>query len=77
MAPLSRPEFKQQIQQMDSRQFEFFIADIWAARGWETQVTEQSGDGGIDVEVTRDSDRRDRSRVDRVVAAFDFVNKVS
>ena len=58
MAPLSRPEFKQQIQQMDSRQFEFFIADIWAARGWETQVTQQSGDGGIDVEVTRDSERR-------------------
>lgn len=33
--------------------FEHFIADLWAQRGWETNVTDGSGDRGIDVVATQ------------------------
>lgn len=33
--------------------FERFIADLWSQRGWETKVTDESNDRGIDVIATK------------------------
>lgn len=41
------------LQQVDGHEFEHFIADLWSRRGWNTDVTSQSGDKGIDVIATQ------------------------
>ncbi|NGM70645.1 restriction endonuclease [Natronolimnobius sp. AArcel1] len=41
------------LQQIDGHEFEHFIADLWSRRGWDTNVTSQSGDKGIDVVATK------------------------
>ncbi|NGM71109.1 restriction endonuclease [Natronolimnobius sp. AArcel1] len=41
---ISRP-----LQQLDGHEFEHFVADLWSRRGWDTEVTSQSSDKGIDV----------------------------
>ncbi|AEH39157.1 restriction endonuclease (plasmid) [Halopiger xanaduensis SH-6] len=43
----------QLLQQLDGHEFEHFIADLWARRGWNTDVTSQSSDKGIDVIATK------------------------
>jgi hypothetical protein len=37
------------MRQLGPQEFEEFIATIWEIQGWETKVTQQSGDRGIDV----------------------------
>jgi len=39
---------------LDGVEFEQFIADLWEAMGWQTTVTQQTGDDGIDVVAKRD-----------------------
>lgn len=41
------------LSQLSGREFEHFIGDLWAARGWDVDVTAQSGDDGADVVVQR------------------------
>lgn len=53
MTSISRAEFKSQIQQTDPIRFEHFVADVWSSRGWDTQVTQEQGDRGIDIVATR------------------------
>ncbi|RKD88945.1 restriction endonuclease [Halopiger aswanensis] len=43
----------QLLQQLDGHEFEHFIADLWARRGWNADVTSQSSDKGIDVVATK------------------------
>lgn len=46
---LSRGELKETLQEMDDYDFEKFVADLWRLEGWETSVSQQRGDEGIDV----------------------------
>jgi Restriction endonuclease len=55
MKSISRSEFKQQLRGMDPTQFEHFVADLWSAQGWNTQVTTKQNDRGIDIVAERDS----------------------
>lgn len=50
----SDDEFLQWIRQIEPHDFEYFIADLWEEMGWETRVTNQSGDRGIDVIASRE-----------------------
>ena len=43
----------QTLQQLDGHEFEHFVAELWSRRGWNTDVTAQSGDKGIDVIATK------------------------
>jgi hypothetical protein len=45
---------KTQLQQVDGFEFEQLIADVWAEKGWETQVLQASNDRGIDVVARRE-----------------------
>ena len=42
-------ELVRELQAMGDEEFEYFVADLWAAHGWQTEVTEVSGDAGVDV----------------------------
>jgi len=42
-------ELKRQLQAMDDEEFEHFVADLWARRGWETEVSQKSRDKSLDV----------------------------
>ncbi len=42
-------ELLQKLQRIDPYQFEQLVADVWEYRGWTTEVTTQSKDGGIDI----------------------------
>ena len=53
MTPLPREPFKRRIQGMDPYRFEELVADLWAAKGWTTRVTDEANDWGIDVVATR------------------------
>lgn len=44
-----------QLQKIEWRDFEHFIADLWREEGWEARVTPPSGDGGIDVIATNNT----------------------
>lgn len=44
------------LQRMNSRSFEYFIADLWDRLGYDTRVTKQSNDAGIDVIATKETD---------------------
>lgn len=48
-------ELKNVLQSMDDYDFEYFVADLWERMGWETEVSTQSSDRGIDVVATRNS----------------------
>ncbi len=50
-----REEVLEHLQSVGDRDFEFFLSDLWSHLGWETRVTPQNGDRGVDVVVTRDS----------------------
>lgn len=51
----STRSIKQKLRNMDSYDFEYFIADLWERRGWSTEVEQQSGDAGVDVRATKTS----------------------
>lgn len=38
---------------LEAYEFEMFVAELWSHRGWETEVTQQAVDKGIDVIATR------------------------
>lgn len=40
---------EQLVEHVDGYTFEHFIADLWEKQGWQTQVTNGSGDEGVDV----------------------------
>lgn len=42
-------ELKRKLQTMENSDFEVFISDLWSRRGWATEVTPKSKDGGVDV----------------------------
>lgn len=42
-------ELRRQLQSIDEYDFEHFVADLWEARGWETEVSQASVDEGVDV----------------------------
>ncbi|MDR5657704.1 restriction endonuclease [Halodesulfurarchaeum sp. HSR-GB] len=39
---------------MGDEEFEYFVADLWAAHGWQTEVTDVSRDAGVDVIARKD-----------------------
>lgn len=45
----SRNEFLEQLQEVDSYEFEQFVAKLWELQNWDTYVTKGADDGGIDV----------------------------
>jgi len=45
--------FKRELQSVDPSVFEQFVADVWDARGWNTRVTRDSTDRGVDVIATQ------------------------
>jgi len=49
-SPIETPaQLKTALQQMDPYEFEYFVADLWERMGWETTVSAESADKGIDV----------------------------
>jgi len=49
-SPIETPaQLKAVLQQMDPYEFEYFVADLWKRMGWETTVSAESADKGIDV----------------------------
>ena len=42
-------QLKAVLQQMDSYEFEHFVADLWERMGWETTVSTASADKGVDI----------------------------
>lgn len=50
---LGNGEIIQRLQSMGNFEFERFIAELWEERGWDTQVTTQSNDLGVDVVATQ------------------------
>lgn len=53
---LSKRESLRSIRNLDPFEFEHFIADLWEARGYETQVRTATGDRGIDIVGIKASD---------------------
>ncbi len=52
---LSRGKLLSRLQNMNGHRFEELVADIWEQRGWEANVTDSSGDDGIDIIVEKNS----------------------
>jgi hypothetical protein len=52
--------FKRELQSVDPSAFEQFVADVWDARGWNTRVTRDSADRGVDVIATQQSPFRQK-----------------
>lgn len=52
---LSRAQLKRQMQNMGDYEFEHFVADLWEAQGWQTEVEQQSSDAGVDVRAIKHS----------------------
>jgi restriction endonuclease Mrr len=48
-------ELKTVLQQMDPYEFEHFVADLWVRMGWETEVSDESMDEGVDVIARKQS----------------------
>ena len=48
-----RGKLKKKLQSMNEYDFEKLVADLWSREGWNTNVTDPSGDRGIDVVATR------------------------
>lgn len=53
MVSLTRAQFKRKIQSIYPAKFEQFVADLWRARGWNTRVTTDGSDRGVDVIATK------------------------
>lgn len=51
-----RPSLKTDLQKMDSFEFEHFVADLWERRGWQTFVSQESSDRGVDITAVRSDD---------------------
>ncbi|MFC4989406.1 restriction endonuclease [Saliphagus infecundisoli] len=51
----NRSEIFQRLRQMDPYDFEHFVADLWRAQGWETTVSQESVDQGVDIVATKKS----------------------
>ena len=48
--PIESPEqLKHVLRQMDAYDFEHFVADLWERMGWETEVSAEAADKGVDV----------------------------
>ena len=48
--PIETPaQLKAVLQEMDPYEFEYFVADLWERMGWETTVSAESADKGVDV----------------------------
>jgi len=52
---LNRRQLKRQLQNMGDYEFEHFVADLWKAQGWQTEVEQQSSDAGVDVRAVKRS----------------------
>lgn len=44
----------QQLRTMDPYDFEHFVADLWEVRGWNTTVSQESVDQGVDIVATKE-----------------------
>lgn len=53
--PLSRDELYETLQGLKGSDLEYFLAELWASTGWETDVTSPSQDRGIDIIATQSS----------------------
>lgn len=60
---LSEAQILQQLRQLEASQFERFLAAIWDRRGWETDVTTESRDRGVDVVVTRNNPYQEKKLI--------------
>lgn len=56
-------DLKRTLQGMDDYDFEHFVADLWGRMGWETEVSNQSSDKGIDVVATRRSPYEEKALI--------------
>lgn len=54
-ADLDEQQILQQLRGMDPYEFEHFIADLWAAQGWKTSVSQSSVDQGVDIIATKEN----------------------
>jgi hypothetical protein len=54
VSPDEREELVSHLQELDNQAFEEFLGELWEQRGWETRVTPQAKDWGIDVIATRE-----------------------
>jgi hypothetical protein len=52
------PTTVEKMRELDPEEFEHYVADLWAAQGWEVEVVQLSNDGGRDVVAKRDGERR-------------------
>lgn len=50
---VDRGTFRQQVSSLDDREFERFTCDFFDLRGWETDLTQPTRDGGYDVYLER------------------------
>jgi exosome complex RNA-binding protein Csl4 len=48
-------ELLKKLQNMNEYEFEDLVADLWEKQGWDTVVTSDSNDGGVDVIAERDT----------------------
>ena len=56
-------ELKSLLQEMDPYDFEHFVADIWARMGWETAVSSEAADKGVDVTAVRHAPYRTKALI--------------
>lgn len=56
-------DLKRALQGMDDYDFEHFVADLWERMGWETEVSTQSADRGVDVIATRRSPYEEKALI--------------
>jgi restriction system protein len=52
--PQGRAVVLQALRQMDPYEFEHLVADVWAEKGWTTEVSTASNDAGVDVTAVRE-----------------------
>ncbi|WP_262178357.1 PQQ-binding-like beta-propeller repeat protein [Haloarcula laminariae] len=55
MSELDNEEFKEFLYNLTPEEFENFVAQVWSERGWTANVTQMSGDSGIDIVATKES----------------------
>ena len=55
MPEIDRGSLRRTLQKMDEYECENLVADLWAQRGWQTQVTSRSRDLGIDIVARKSS----------------------
>ncbi|WP_435177928.1 restriction endonuclease [Halorussus sp. AFM4] len=47
-------QYHEQLRELAPYEFEQFVAELWSLQGWETEVSQQSTDQGIDVIATKE-----------------------